>query len=228
MSRCATSLAVILALALAAQATPPDPKVPQGKNLDRPEGWMVRLDKPNLSITIGADETKGGIFFVNMTPGWHVTTGPAAIFYHPESVAAGESRIEAVIHLFEPHGRHREAFGIFFGGADLDGEKQAYDYFVIRNSREFLIKRRSGGETSILRDWTKSNAIVPYEEGKSSVKNVLAVEGGKEEVTFFINGEPVAKLPRADVRLDGIVGLRINHHVNIHVEDLSIRPLTTK
>ena len=44
----------------------------------------------------------------------------------------------------------------------------------------------------------------------------------------FINGTSVAELPRAEVRLDGIVGLRVNHHVNIHVGDLSIRPLTTE
>lgn len=218
-----SSLLLVMVLAVAAHAAPPDAKVPQGKNLDKPAGWTVRLDKPDPAVSIGAEEKEGGIFFVNMTPGWHITTGPAAIFYHPESVASGTGRIEAVIHLFEPKGRHREAFGILFGGAELDGDQQTYDYFVIRNSGEFLIKRRMGKETSVLRDWTKSSAIVPYQEGKSSVKNVLAIEGGKEEVSFLINGEIVAKFPRAEVRFDGMVGLRVNHHVNIHVGDLSIR-----
>lgn len=228
MARYASLLVTLMVLAGAMQAAPPDPKVPQGKNLDRPEGWVVRLDKPDPSVSIGAEETEGGIWFVNMTPGWHLTTGPAAIFYHPDSVANGASRIEALIYLFEPKGRHREAFGILFGGADLDGDNQTYDYFVIRNSGEFLIKRRTGSETSVIRNWTKSDAIVPYQEGKSSVKNVLTIEGGKDEVTFFINGTSVAKLPRAEVRLEGIVGLRVNHHVNIHVGDLSIRPLKTE
>lgn len=225
MSRAATMLVTLMVLAVAADAAPPDPKVPQGKNLDKPEGWIVRLDKPDPNVTIGAEEKEGGIWFVNMTPGWHVTTGPAAIFYHPESVAKGESRIEAVIHLFEPKGRHREAFGLLYGGADLEGANQTYDYFVIRNTGEFLIKRRTGSETSVIRNWTKSDAIVPYQEGKTSVQNVLTIEGGKDEVTFLINGVSVATLPRAEVRLDGIIGLRVNHHVNIHVGDLSVRPL---
>jgi hypothetical protein len=228
MRRCAALLVITLFLAAVVHADAPDPKVPQGKNLDRPVGWMVRLDKPDPSVSIGAEEKEGGIWFVNMTPGWHLTTGPAAIFYHPESVASGESRIEAVIHLFEPKGRHREAFGILYGGSGLDGDEQAYDYFVIRNTGEFLIKRRTGAETSVLRNWTRSSAIVPWEEGKASVKNTLTIEGGKDEVTFLINGESVAKLPRADVRLDGIVGLRVNHHVNIHLSDLSIRALQAK
>jgi hypothetical protein len=220
-------LALLLLTAVALNAAGPDPKKPQGKNLEVPAGWIVRLDKPDPAVVIGSDK-KDGIYFVNMTPGWHVTTGPSAIFYHPESVAKGQSRIEAVIHLFAPQGRHREAFGIFFGGADLDGANQAYDYFVIRNSGEFLIKRRNGSETPVIHAWTKSAAIVPHTEGKESVKNVLAVEAGTESAKFFINGELVATLPRSDVRLDGIVGLRVNHHVNLHIEDLSIRPLKAK
>ncbi|HVS32565.1 MAG TPA: hypothetical protein VMS98_14065 [Thermoanaerobaculia bacterium] len=218
---------LVLLTAAGLHAAAPDPKTPQGKNLEVPVGWTVRLDKPDPKVVIGSNK-EAAIFFVNMTPGWHVTTGPSAIFYHPDSVASGESRIEAVIHLFEPQGRHREAFGIFFGGAGLEGEKQAYDYFVIRNSGEFLIKRRNGSETPLLHPWTKSEAIVPHSEGKTSVKNVLAVEAGSETVRFFINGEQVATLPRSEVRLDGIVGLRVNHHVNLHVEDLSIRPLPSK
>jgi hypothetical protein len=220
-------LLFVLFVAVALNAAAPDPRKPQGKNLEVPTGWTVRLDKPDPAVVIGSDK-KAGIFFVNMTPGWHVTTGPSAIFYHPDSVAKGESRIEAVIHLFEPQGRHREAFGIFFGGADLEGANQAYDYFVIRNSGEFLIKRRSGSETPVIHPWTKSTAIIPHTEGKESVKNVLAVEAGSDKARFFINGELVATLPRSEVRLDGIVGLRVNHHVNLHVEDLSIRPLVSK
>jgi|SRR5688500_3422424 len=227
IQRSPSALFLVLFAAGALNAAAPDPKTPQGKNLEVPVGWTVRLDKPDPAVVIGSGK-KAGIFFVNMTPGWHVTTGPSAIFYHPESVAKGQSRIEAVIHLFAPQGRHREAFGIFFGGADLDGANQAYDYFVIRNSGEFLIKRRNGGETPVLHPWTKSAAIVPHTEGKESVKNVLAVEAGSDNARFFINGELVATLPRADVRLDGIVGLRVNHHVNLHVEDLSIRPMKKK
>lgn len=220
-------LLLILLAVPTLRAEAPDPRTPQGKNLEVPVGWIVRLDKPDPKVVVGSSN-EAGIFFVNMTPGWHVTTGPSAIFYHPDSVATGQSRIEAVIHLFEPQGRHREAFGIFFGGAALEGESQAYDYFVIRNSGEFLIKRRNGKETPVIHAWTKSDAIVPHTAGKTSVKNVLTVEGGRERVRFLINGQPVAELPRSEVRLEGIVGLRVNHHVNLHIEDLSIRPLQSK
>ena len=60
----------------------PDAGVPQGENNDVPEGWNVRLDRPDASTVIGSSEDDD-VYFVNMTPGWHVTTSKAGIFYHP-------------------------------------------------------------------------------------------------------------------------------------------------
>ena len=225
---------LLLALALlatAAHAQRPDPLHPEGENLQTPPSWIVRFDDAHghgdhagHAPTVGADST-ADVFFVNMTPGWHVTTGPAAIFYHPASTAEGAFRAEAKIHLFDPEGRN-EAFGLFFGGRDLDGEAITYDYFVIRNSGEFLVKRRAGAETTELVPWTPHAAIATFgEDAEVSVPNTLTVEAGPEEVVFRINGEEATRLPRADVQTDGVVGLRINHRLNVHVEDLSVSDL---
>lgn len=215
---------VLFLVSTAHAAQRPDPKIPQGDNLDVPKGWIVRADHADHSPVVGADASKADIFFVNMTPGWHVTTGPAAIFYHPDSTASGAYRARMLVHLFDPKGRN-EAFGMFAGGGGLEGPNQTYDYFLIRNSGEFLIKRREGAKTSLIRDWTKSDAIVPWSEGKSSVPNDLVIEARAAEVEFRINGTTVATLPRAEVRTDGIVGLRVNHRLNLHIEDLSVENL---
>jgi hypothetical protein len=225
-------LAALVLLAPAAQAQRPDPNRPEGENLQTPPTWVVRFDEAHghdahgdhAAPTVGADST-ADVFFVNMTPGWHVTTGPAAIFYHPASTAEGAFRAETKIHLFDP-GDRLEAFGLFFGGRGLDGEDVAYDYFVIRNSGEFLVKRRTGETTTELVPWTAHDAIVTFGPGAgSSVPNTLTVEAGTEEVVFLINGAEAARLPRADVQADGVVGLRINHALNVHVEDLSVEEL---
>lgn len=200
----------------------PDPLTPQGENLQTPVAWTVRPDTPAPDLVVGADQETADIWFVNMTPGWHVTTGPAAIFYHPASTAEGTYTAHAKIHLFDPEGR-REAFGLFVGGRDLATDAIAYDYFVIRNSGEFLIKRRTGAETSVLVPWTAHEAIATFgPETESSVPNVLAVEVTGDDVLFRVNGVEVARLPRAEVRTDGVVGLRINHALNVHVEDLRV------
>lgn len=206
----------------------PDPATPDGENMNVPATWKVRLDEgghghDDHQAAIGSDLETADIYFVNMTPGWHITTRPAAIFYHPASTAEGAYRAETLIHLFDPQGRN-EAFGMFIGGKNLEGENQTYDYFVIRNSGEFLIKRRAGNETSVIKNWTKHGAIRSFEAGTTSVPNTLAVEAGQDDVGFFINGEEVARLPKSEVQTDGIVGLRINHRLNVHVEDLAVTP----
>lgn len=219
------SLAFVAGPSLAQEAQRPDPQKPDGENLQTPQTWEVRLDQPREGVVIGADAETADIYFVNMTPGWHVTTGPAAIFYHPSSTASGTYRAETLIHLFDPNGR-TEAFGLFIGGQNLDADDQTYDYFLIRNNGQFLIKRRTGGSTSTIHGWTPHDAIATFgPDTESSVPNTLAVEAGTDEVAFFINGEEVARLPRADVQTDGIVGLRINHRLNVHVENLAVTGL---
>src|SRR5688572_27530557 len=111
-------------------STPPDPKVPQGANLDIPAGWKVRPDIADPKLVVHKEPDGEGIYFVNMTPGWHITTGPAAIFYHPASSAKGDYRIEAKIHFFKPESGHREGYGVFFGGTSLEDAEQSYAYFL--------------------------------------------------------------------------------------------------
>lgn len=217
-------LAIILAVPLTAFAQP-DPNAPEGENLTTPPTWEVRLDRPNPEATVGSEQGEVDIWFVNMTPGWHITTGPAAIFYHPESTASGNYRLEATIHLFDP-GERLEAYGVFMGGTDLEGDEIAYDYFLLRNNGEFLIKRRTGAETSVIHEWTAAESVGVYgPETESSVANNLAVDVGETEVVFSVNGAEVATVPRDSVHTDGIAGLRINHALNVHVSTLSITPV---
>jgi len=179
----------------------------------RPAGWEVRFDQPDADAT--------ALTFVSMPPGWHITTGPAAIFYEPGTTATGRFKVEATIHLFDPEGR-REGFGLFVGGKNLKGEGQSYLYFLIRNDGSYLVKRRSASETVTLKDWTSHAAIVRFDPSQSSVKNVLAIEADDATVSFYVNGEKATSLPRSEVDLDGIVGLRINHALNVHVSDLTV------
>lgn len=219
MSSMTLLVAATLALPLADQA--PDPQNPEGENLATPPDWVVRLDKSNDDATIGSTE-ESDIYFVNMTPGWHITTGPRAIFYHPASRTDGSFRASTKLHLFDP-GDRLEAFGLFIGGTDLEGDAMSYDYFLIRNDGKFLIKRRSGTETSVLQDWTPHDAIARYTAtSDGAVTNTLAVVARPETVDFVINDQTAASLPRNEVQTDGVAGLRVNHHLNLHVSDLSI------
>ena len=226
------SISLLLAVLFAAspvlaqddmQSQRPDPENPQGENMATPPTWTVRFDHPGTA-TVGADTT-ADVWFVNMTPGWHITTGPAAIFYHPASTVEGSQRIESNIDFFDP-GERLEAYGIFFGGQNLEGDDITYDYFLVRNSGEFIVKRWTGHETSAIHPWTPHEAVAVFgPETEGPVANKLAVEIHDEEVLFFVNDAEVVRLPRESVNTDGVLGLRLNHHVNVHVSTLSVSDL---
>lgn len=215
----AVFLLAVSPLTLLAQ---PDPNHAEDQNMKTPGDWMVRTDRPVEGLVVGADQDSVDIFFVNMTPGWHVTTGPAAILYHPDTRARGQYRLEAKIHLFDP-GERLEAFGVFFGGRNLDGDDIRYDYFLLRNSGEFLVKNRRGEATNVISDWSASDHIATFgPDTEGSVENTLAVEVGDEDVGFYVNGEEVARLALSAVQTAGMAGLRVNHALNLHVESLSV------
>lgn len=189
------------------------------QDLQRPPGWMTRFDQP------GASEADLEMF-VEMPPGWHVTTGPAGIFWSPDNTASGDFRAEMEVYLFDPQGR-REAFGIFVGGRDLADADQEYTYFLLRDGGQYIVKRREGADAPTLQPWTSHGAIRGWaDRGEdASVQNVLAVEARGDTVLFFVNGEEVTRLPREQVSVDGIFGFRVNHALNLHVSRLEARPL---
>jgi hypothetical protein len=206
-------LAVTALLAAGSASAPAAAQQAGAKPL--PAGYKVRADNPAAKLDSLAFET--------MPPGWHITTGPAVILYDPTRTASGTYRVVSQSFLFPP-GQRNEAYGVFIGGRNLDGADQAYTYFVIRRSGEFSVRRRTGNSTSAVVDWTASPAILKYDdrgEGETA-KNVLTIEVGQSTVRFIVNDREVANLPRASLDTDGIIGLRVNHSLNLHVSSLNV------
>ncbi len=207
------------AVVMAAAAVSVTHSVPvQAQEGPFPEGWQVRFDREGSSM----EELR----FETMPPGMHITTGPAMIAYHPDSVATGDFRIESETFLFDP-GRRREAFGFFVGGSDLQGPNQRYTYFLVREGGEFLVKTRSGTETGLVQDWTAHPAVASYANkpaDASTAKNVLVLEAEGGELRFSINGEQVWSGPRQGLETEGIFGLRVNHGLDVHVTTIMRGP----
>ena len=205
---------------LALPATPPalPAQAPAGgaaetvRRPPRPAGWQIRYDRANA-----ADST---FQFADMAPGWHLTTGPAAILWDPARTASGSYRVESEIFLFP--GERAEGFGLFVGGADLDGAAQRYTYFLLRKDGRFLVKQRDGEQLRDLVPWTAHAAVVPHDRPTGTVKHLLGVDARPDSVHFTVNGTRVASLPRSAVAADGIVGLRVNHALNLHVTSLNV------
>jgi hypothetical protein len=156
----------------------------------------------------------------------HVTSGPPGIYYEPSVTAAGEYAVRATFTQLAK-GEHREGYGPFIGGAELDGAGQRYLYFLVRQDGRFLIKERAGANTRGIVDWTEHRAVKTFgADGRMS--NELAIVVDSKTVIFLVNGTEVARKPRIQLPADGIVGLRVNHQLDVLVENMTITAKDTK
>ncbi len=189
-----------------------------------PAGWTVRPDQGGMDHGPTAP-----VKVEVMKPGWHVTTGPAAILFDSTMRGTGNWRLEATLHLFDP-GTRAEGFGVFFGGRDLNGTAPQYSYALLRRDGRALLKVREGATTRTVRDWTAHAAIPVWRSGPNvtSVVYPLVVEARADRVVMFIGGTQVLDAPRRDMPTDGVVGLRINHALSVHVEKLVVTPLAAR
>jgi hypothetical protein len=181
-----------------------------------PAGWMGRTDRPNAKI----EDAK----FVTMGPGFHVTSGPAAIYWRDGSTTRGPFTATATFSQTKAPA-HPEAYGIFFMGKGLDGADQTYAYFLVRGDGKVMVKHRAGSEVHTIMDWT-DNAAVHMQDASGKATNTLTVDATKaDSVRLLVNGSAVAALPLSHLgSTDGIVGLRVNHNLDVHIADFSVTP----
>ena len=171
-----------------------------------PAGFVGRTDEAGSPIS-GAKYTAAG----NGT--WDVRTGPAHILYSPTMVGHDHYTLEAKIDQMEaPH--HPEAYGIFVGGAQLDGPGQTYTYFLVRGDGMYSVKVRKGDDARTITPFT-ANAAVPKADATGHASYALRATVTTDLVRFYVNGQLVAMEERKEVPADGIAGVRINH--NLHV-----------
>ncbi len=207
------SLLAVAAAPLAAQQMnhDPDKKVTDG---GLPTGWMGRTDRDNAKI---ADAK-----FVTMGKGYHVTSGPAAIYWQKTGATKGPYIATAAM-MQTKAPSHPEAYGIFFMGKGLDGAEQSYGYLLVRGDGKVMVKHREGKDVKTILDWTESSAVNKADaNGKAT--NTLTVDASRSDsVRLKVNGRQVAALPGSRTGpTDGIVGLRVNHNLDVHVDAFTI------
>ena len=166
----------------------------------------------------------GGVDVAAAGDSLRVETGPHAILWDangqelapPYSVRA---RVQ------KHAGRLHEGYGLLFGGSGLEAPEgvQVYSYFLVRGDGSFLVKRRQGRETPVVRDWTAHPAIRRDGEGGGR-PHELEVRVGEAEVVFLVNGAEVARVPAAELSVRGLAGLRVAHDITLSVDGFRAEP----
>jgi len=217
MKKSAIRILILLLLAgsaAAAQSNDPDRAVPEAKGL--PPGWSARPDdKGNLK----------DIKFVVMEPGYHLTLGPATILYRKEDRVDGPFHAMATFHQMK-RWEHPEGYGLFFGGQNLEGPNQRYTYFLVRDDGTYNIKIRDGDKTGQFTDGWVADPAIKKADGKGAATNLLEIDAkiDPKRISFKVNGKEVKSMPShmAFSGVKGIVGLRVNHNLDLHIEDFGV------
>jgi len=178
-----------------------------------PAGWHVLPDRPASAADVR--------FFV-AGDGLHVTTGPAAVLWNPANAATGEFRARVTFAQTRAP-QHPEAYGLVLGGKNLDGTPPAgpdYLYFLVRGDGKYMVRHRAAnGDLHDVVNWTE-HAAIARQDAAGKATNALVAEAGAFGVRFLVNGQKVAELP--GIPTAGIVGLRVNHNLDVHVSDFAV------
>lgn len=181
-----------------------------------PRGWTARLDRANADMKT--------VHFMEMNGGYHAILGPAGLFYRPADQARGSYTVQARFNQRKAP-THPEAYGVFIGGKGLEGAQQEYFYFLIRGDGKYAVKHRAGSEVHDIQDWTE-HAAIRKQNAQGVANNLVAVQVADAGVTLLVNGTRVASFPRTAVTAaatSGTYGLRINHNLDVVVNEFSRR-----
>ena len=168
-------------------------------------------------------EPPSPITVTTMGKGFRVTGGPAGTLWNPANRVMGNFTARATFNLMKPSG-HVNYYGLIFGGADLEGAAQKYIYFLVAQNGTFIIRARNGERVEDIQT-RMTNAAVrqPGTDGRSS--NTLEVRVAGNMVSYVVNGTVVHTTQKtgATATTDGMVGVRINHVLDVQVENFEVQ-----
>jgi hypothetical protein len=182
-----------------------------------PQGWKVRIDR---SKNAQDPDNTPSLVFKPMGKGFHVKGGPAGTFWNPANMASGNFTLKATFNLQEPS-NHVNYYGLVFGGSNLDAPSQAYIYFVVAQNGTFLIRRRMGEDVSDVVN-RQPQAVVKQPGANGQSSNMLEVRVAGETVSYSVNGTVVSSGPKNGLKTDGLVGVRVNHVLDVQIEGFEV------
>lgn len=183
-------------------------------------GWTGRLDPQAERRGMKIEDAK----FSAMGSGYHITSGPAAIYWNPKDAVKGNYTVSASFTQTKAP-MHPEAYGLFIGGTNLSDSTESYVYFETRGDGKYLINHRAGNDVHKIVDWTDTDATNKADAaGKAT--NELAIRVTSDSVDFLANGKLVKGFTKAEMHnfaADGQTGIRVNHNLDVHVDKFQVK-----
>ena len=215
----ASAVAIAVALLIpAVHAQDADKKVAGGGITAK--GWQGRVDAGNKQgLTINDSK------FAPEGSGFHITTGPAGIYWNPSHTAKGDFTAKATFKEPKQTINHPHPFGVFIAGKNLDSDKPSYLYCVAYRDGTYLVRQFTDGAVSTVVRKAPHAAIDKATGPEDDVTQEVGwtVKGGNAECT--VNGQVVYTLDKAATKLDttdGVTGIRLSHNSDVTVTNFTV------
>jgi hypothetical protein len=154
------------------------------------------------------------------------------LYWNPANKTTGDFTISAT--FTEPKymssNDHPHPYGVFIAGNDLDGANATALYCAVYGSGTVIVRAfpTSFAPMGSRRPTASEAANKAAGKGESVTQTVsMSVKG--DTVDCSVNGKSVASLKKADLvgdgklkSLDGYVGLRVAHNVDVNVKDFKV------
>jgi hypothetical protein len=191
-------------------------------------GWMGKVD---------ANEAARGQVITNSrfapeNGGYRVTTGPAAVYWHPNNRATGNYTVKATFN--EPKymnvNDHPHPYGIVIGGNGMGTDNQSYLYCAAYGNGTFIVRGFGPAAFQVNGRRGESSDAVHKAAGKDQpVTQEIAVSVNGDNVSCSINGTVVGTWPKSEIvgegkltSTDGNYGVRFAHNTDGVVTGLTM------
>jgi hypothetical protein len=110
-----------------------------------------------------------------------------------------------------------------FGGEELGAATQRYIYFLVAQDGTLIIRQRTGEKVQDVHRAMHSAVRRPGADGMSTNALEVRVAGG--QISYVVNGTVVHTTPKSGLtaQTDGIVGVRINHVLDVQVDAFQVQ-----
>jgi hypothetical protein len=216
---CVVAVPVAVLLSVAASAQDADKKVAGGGVTVK--GWQGKAD-PGNKQGLTANDSK----FAPEGTGFHITTGPAAVYWNPANTAKGDFTVKATFKEPKQTINHPHPYGVFIGGSQLDTDTPSMLYCVAYRDGTFTVRQFTAGKPSQVVRKTPHEKVAKAAGPEAEVTQevALSVKGPKVECT--VNGASVWSADKSEIpglaTTDGLTGIRVSHNSDATVSGFAV------
>ena len=191
-------------------------------------GWKGEVDAGAAK----AGQSEKDSRFAKEGKDFHITTGPAIVYWNPKNTASGDYTVSATFNeaKYMNLNNHPHPYGIFIAGSGLGTPETSSLYCAAYGSGTFIVRGfgpapfQMGGRRP-----TANDAVHKAAGPGQPVSQKIALQVKGDKVSCIINDVEVASYPKTDVvadgklkSTDGIYGIRFAHNTDATVSDFKL------